>query len=208
MRGLHGFTGKKRLKWGLIEKYKIKVFIVQTMLPTHNDGLTPPLCSMLLPQDGQKKCEMAWKKYFWKRILKRWKQNLLYFGKSDRAIVTHKIKQQKIFVKFAPFRNKVFHLGFEHIPELILAPQAFDFDERKILPWQYYLGVMVDSDRQETIGNDYQTTIKILKSRYSKIAYCSLGTVNNQLDSQTAKHFFEKQINVFGNLLQSATGKV
>ncbi len=195
----------------LIEKYHIKIFFVQTMLPTHNDGHTPPLCSVLMPDDN-KKNKAAWKNYFWRRTLERWKQNLLYFGKSDRSIVTQKIKQQQIPVQFAPFRNKVFHLGFENVLELILAPQAFDFEERKLLPWQQYMGVMVDTDRQETIKNDYQTTIETLKRQYSKIAYCSLGTVNNQLDSFTAKRFFEQQIDIFGHLpdvaLVLSVGKV
>jgi UDP:flavonoid glycosyltransferase YjiC (YdhE family) len=183
----------------LIRKYNIKVFFLQTMLPTHNDGLTPPLCSVLMPNDS-KKNKAAWKDYFWRRTFKRWKQNLLYFGKSDRAMINRKIKQQAIPEWFTPFRNKVFHLGFENVLELILAPQAFDFEERKLLPWQQYMGVMVDTDRQETINNDYQKILEKLKRDYSKIVYCSLGTVNNHLDVNMAKRFFEQQITIFQKL--------
>ena len=183
----------------LLERYNTRVFFLQTMLPTHNDGLTPPLCSVLLPQNEQES-KAAWKKHFWQRTLTRWTQNWLYLGKNDRAMMDQKIKQQAIPAQFAPFRNKVFHLGFQQVPELILAPQAFDFKERRLLDWQQYLGAMVDTTRPETISESYLKKLESLKAQHQKVVYCSLGTVNNVIDSQVAKRFFEQQIAVFRQL--------
>lgn len=184
----------------LITKLKIKVFFLQTMLPTHYDGITPPLNSALSPQKDFILSKKAWDKYFWERSLQLLKQNLLYLGKSDRAIVNQKFNIQKIPDEFAPVRNKVFHVGFKNIPELILAPKEFDFLERKLLDWQQYLGVMVDINRVEIINEDFVQDLNHFQNKYKGLIYCSLGTVNNIIDIEKARQFFEYQIEVFKTL--------
>ena len=179
----------------LLKQQKIKTCFLQTMLPTHYDH-TPPLNTVLMPHD-KKATEKAWKAYFRKNALKYWTQNMLFLGKSDINIVKLKIKKQQISKHYTAFRNKTFHIGFENITELILAPQAFDFEERSLLPWQHYLGTMIDLDRPENIAQTYLDTIQNLKISHQKLVFCSLGSINMlEKKGQTARLFFENPITI------------
>jgi len=95
--------------------------------------------------------------------------------------------------------DKVFHVGFNNVPEWIAAPAAFDFPERQLLPFQCHLDTLVDLDRVEDLPPAYQTTInRIEQDRQSnpdvKLIYVSLGTAQQAQKEGAEKRFFNRLI--------------
>lgn len=182
----------------LLHQYlnRVKVFFVQTMLSTYNDGITPPLNSTAMP----KQAKIAWIKANWKR---KWMRTFDYFkflGFSNLSIIKRKFKENQISEQYKINLNKVFHVGFENIPELVLAPKAFEFTDKPVKHKQYYVGSTVPIYTETVVGKKFERLfeqIKESKAKGKKIVYCSLGTIHLLHTKGKSEDFFKTVIQAF-----------
>lgn len=179
-----------------------KVIILQNMLSTYDDGLTPPLNSTLVPGvDSAKAIRKAWQTEYWNRKINALKQQLRYAGYNQLSIIRWAFKHNKLPETHRIRTDKVFHVGFDNVPEWIAAPRAFDFPERKLLPFQHHLNTLVDLERIDDLAPAYQSVIdRIEQDRLTnpaiKLIYVSLGTAQLAEKEGTEEQFFNKLIEV------------
>ena len=168
-----------------IKDKKVSVVILQTMLSAYEDANTPPLTSRCIPGvDSPASIRGAWRQYYRLRGLKRGWQTIQYLGRSNHRIIRQKFRQNQVPDRYRIRSDKTFHTGFDHVPEWILYPQAFEFPQRTIHSFQQYLGLMVDANRVEELSPVYITMLKQLEQEKSanpelKMIYASMGTVSN-----------------------------
>lgn len=183
----------------LFQNGDFKIVFLQTMLSTYDDGATPPLNSIAIPGKlPYENIRSVWRNYY----LKRWFQDAVerfkYFGMSRMKCVRIAFKFNKIPEKYAIIEKKIFHVGFDNIPEWIAAPRGFEFPERRLLSFQSYIGMSVDLNRVEDVSPDYKTIIRCILSEKVhnadlKIIYISFGTVQKP-DKFDAEPIFFKRI--------------
>jgi zeaxanthin glucosyltransferase len=186
----------------LLARSQTKVVILQNMLSTYNDGLTPPLNSALVPGIASAKAiRKAWQTEHRKRKINLLKQQLTYAGYSRLGLIKWAFNRNKLPNAHRIRTDKVFHIGFDNVPEWIAAPRAFDFPERKLLPFQHHLNTLVDLDQVEDPAPAYQTAIeRIDQERQTnpliKLIYVSLGTAQEAEKKGAEERFFNKLIAV------------
>lgn len=173
-----------------------KVFFVQTMLSSYNDGITPPLNSSA----SLNQAKNAWLKL---KIKQKWtvfSSTIKYFGFHNLAIIKRKFKENQVSQQYSLDLEKVFHVGFRNIPELVLAPLDFEFTEKKLRENQYYLGSMVQPFPESIIERKFEKLferVKSAKAQGKKVIYCSLGTIHLIHTKGESEKFFKKVIDVF-----------
>lgn len=186
----------------LLTHSQTKVVILQNMLSTYNDGLTPPLNSTLVPGIASAKAiRKAWQTEYRNRKLNALKQKLTYMGHSRLGMIRWAFKRNRLPNTHRIRTDKVFHVGFDNVPEWIAAPRAFDFPERKLLPFQHHLNTLVDLERVEDPAPAYQTVMgRIEQERQTnpliKLIYVSLGTAQEADKKGAEERFFNKLIAV------------
>lgn len=162
-----------------------KVVLIQTMLPTYDDGHTPPLNSALIPgHNSSTAVQNSWRGYYTRRFWRRLGQTIGYFGQSPHRQVRRIFEQNGLPDTYRLRYDKVFHAGIDNLPEWIMAPHEFDFPNRQLLPHQRYLGTMPDLDRAEDMPPAYERLLQslVLERQANpaiKLIYVSLGTVAN-----------------------------
>lgn len=185
----------------LLKANKTQVVILQNMLSTYDDGVTPPLNSALIPGKGSAQAiRSAWKRQYVKRTLNDLSERCKYFGNSRLSTIRWAFRQNGLPDTHRIRTDKVFHVGFDNVPEWIAAPTAFDFPERRLLPFQRHLNTLVDLERIEDLPPAYQTTIdRIEQERRSnpdiKLIYVSLGTAQQAEKKGAEERFFNRLIN-------------
>lgn len=186
----------------LIAHSQTKVVILQNMLSTYDDGLTPPLNAALIPGvDPAKAIRKAWQREYRHRKISALKQQLIYAGYSRRGLIRWAFKHNKLPETHRIRTDKVFHVGFDNVPEWIAAPRAFDFPERKLLPFQHHLNTLVDLERIDELSPAYQSVIdRIEQDRLTnsalKLIYVSLGTAQQADKKGAEEQFFNRLITV------------
>lgn len=173
-----------------------KVFFIQTMLSTYNDGTTPPINSDVMPNQAKN----AWIKTKIKQKYILFSNTIKYFGFHNLSIIKRKFKENQVPEQYDLDLDKVFHVGFKNIPELVLAPLAFEFSEKRIKENQYYLGSMIQPYPETIIERKFEKLfekIKLAKAQGKKIIYCSLGTIHLIHTKGKSEKFFNKVIESF-----------
>lgn len=89
-------------------------------------------------------------------------------------LIERKFRQQQVNPLYKIYKNQIFKIGFDNIPEFFTAPQELEFTPAK-MPHQHYLGPLIDTNRKKTEQSDasYQTILR----PECPIIYCSLGTL-------------------------------
>ena len=181
---------------------KTRVVILQTMLSTYNDGVTPPLNSVLVPgTDPARAISKAWKRQYGQRKMNDLRERLKYAGRSRLSTIRWAFRRNGLPDAHRILTDKVFHVGFDNVPEWIAAPAAFDFPDRQLLPFQRHLDTLVDLDRVEDLPPAYQTAIdRIERDRHSnpamKLIYVSLGTAQQADKKGAEERFFNRLLDV------------
>ena len=184
----------------LLAGRQTEVVILQNMLSTYNDGLTPPLTSTLVPGlDAAESIRKAWVHEYRSRRNNDVIQRLKYLGYSRLSLIRWAFTRNNLPNTHRIRRDKVFHIGFDNVPEWIAAPRAFDFPERQLLPFQRHLNTLVDLERVEDIPPAYQTVIdRIGQERQTnpqiKLIYVSLGTAQQAEKEGAETRFFNRLI--------------
>jgi UDP:flavonoid glycosyltransferase YjiC (YdhE family) len=180
----------------------MRVVILQNMLSTYNDGMTPPLNSVLVPgNDSARAIGNAWKKQYAQRSMNDLRERLKYAGRSRLSTIRWAFRQNGLPDTHRIRTDKVFHVGFDNVPEWIAAPAAFDFPERQLLPFQRHLDTLADLERVEDLPPAYQTVIdRIGQERqsnpYIKLIYVSLGTAQQAQKEGAEERFFNRLIDM------------
>lgn len=186
----------------LLVDSQTKVVILQNMLSTYDNGLTPPLNSALIPgTDSAKAIRKAWQREYRQRKLSTLKQQLIYGGCSRLGLIRWAFKRNNLPQTHRIRTDKVFHVGFDNVLEWIAAPRAFDFPEQKLLPFQHHLNTLVDLDRIDDLSPDYQNAIdRIDQERLTnpalRLIYVSLGTTQQAAKKGAEAEFFNRLIEV------------
>ncbi|MVM40918.1 hypothetical protein GO730_29870 [Spirosoma sp. HMF3257] len=189
----------------MLKGSQTEVVVIQTMLSTYNEGVLPPLNTGLIPgQDSPQTIQGAWKRYYRNRALWRAWQTIKYIGQNPDRLVRRKFRQNNLLSTYRLRDDKVFHVGFDNLPEWIMAPREFDFPERQVLSYQKYLGVMVDLTRTEDLPPTYLTLMeRIAQERQAnlnlKLLYVSLGTVKGaHAKTRDLQRFFKRLFEAVG----------
>ena len=174
-----------------------KFTFLLTKLPLQKDAGIPPLNTYFQP--NERSVKILWQKFFLKRGIKRIGKFIKYLGRDDVSIIHKKFNDVKIPIIHRIFTDKVFQPSFENVDEWILVPQEIDFPNRILLPWQRFVGLMIDVNRNETINKEYKEYIDKIEP-HKKIVYCSLGTVlevHQKKGGVNIKRFFEILLSIF-----------
>jgi len=180
----------------MLAAMRCRVVLLQTMLPTYDDGYAPPLNTSLIPgRDALHTIRQAWRREYARRFLAQLGDSLKYGGMSRRRQIRWAFRKNKLPNTHALRLDKVFHVGFRGLEEWITAPQAIDFLNRPLQPGQQYLGLTIDPDRVEDLPPPYRQTIAHLEQeRLSKptikILYASLGTMQEARKKGAEQRFF------------------
>jgi zeaxanthin glucosyltransferase len=152
-----------------------RVVMLQTKFPMYYSETVPPLNTHAFPG---KTAAALWKKYLSGKKRGQFWDYVRYFGKDDLTLMKQKWKAQRIPEHFVINTNKTFKPTFKNVEEWFLVPPELDFSEQTLLPWQRYIGPMVDIERNENLEPLYLNFIeKQQNKKGGKLIYCSLGTV-------------------------------
>jgi zeaxanthin glucosyltransferase len=179
----------------LLKKHHTKLCFLQTMLSPYNDHATPPLTSLLQPTHAGK-IKMAWQ---WHKIKKESQRLFDWLKYLNRSIIKRAMKIHRIDTILV--LDKVFHIGFENIPEWVLAPIEFEFRGKTLQPHQQYIGLMTQTTLPMLTDSDAQMVAQIEKAQQhgKKIIYCSLGTLHELHTKGKSIAFFQKLITALGS---------
>ena len=184
----------------LLQGSKMQVVILQNMLSTYDDGVTPPLNSALIPGiDPARTIRRAWQRWYLQRTVNDLRQRLTYLGQSRLSTIRWAFRRNGLPNTHRIRTDKVFHVGFDNVPEWIAAPAAFDFPERQLLPFQQHLDTLVDLERVEDLPLAYQTVIDHFEQEQRvdpaiKLLYVSLGTAQQAEKKGAEERFFNRLI--------------
>jgi UDP:flavonoid glycosyltransferase YjiC (YdhE family) len=158
----------------------MRIALLHTMLPATLLPGFPPIDSLALPHDkeGIERAHHAARRRI-KR--KRWHQKLMFLGCDDNLIIERRIRRNTIPPAYLPQFPSVFNYTIRGVPQLILAPKAFDFEmDRRVFPCNY-LGAWVSHGRKEDAHADFRhlqhTVFDRLEAKHLTLIYCSFGTI-------------------------------
>ncbi|MHA8056980.1 glycosyltransferase [Aquirufa nivalisilvae] len=183
----------------IVVNKNIKIVIFQTIFNTKFFKNLPTIFSTNSPSEFTK--NNIQKSFFvFKRIVKNWFNYLKYFG-FDNISLIKKNSRKLINNPQLSFDNRCF-TGFTTIHQKwIMLPIELEFDQLKIEPNSFYLGLYINKD--SAIGNENDVllnSILYLKSKFKKIIYVSLGTLHLKHSRGYSEFFFNTLIEVANRL--------
>lgn len=188
--------------WEGCQDCKILYFCTKPSLG--NNCTTPPVNSNVIPSSNTQILK-TWKWFQLKKKFKNIGSAIYFLGCQDYRVLRDYIKKsaQKTFLNKHPLSwNDFVGLKFNHIPELVLLPQAFEFETFRPNPYQNYIGFQF-SHREEQFGTPNYDAVKTLIARKNKegrlLVYCSFGTIYD-LHGLRIKKFLKKAIEAIKNL--------
>lgn len=177
------------LLYPFLRQNRVKFAFVQTMLSFHQQPQSLPLNCAVVPHENTN-FGWYWQKHFWKRSFKNALDSVIFLGKSSKQVIQAKAKEQQLDALYVLSFRQFARVGFAHIPEFVVAPQALEFAQQK-QPNQQYLGLMVDLNRKESES----CPVFLLLARLAptqRIVYCSFGTLYADFGKKKdILHFFK-----------------
>ena len=154
----------------------IRCIFLDVRYPSYwHDSLIPPGNQYAFPGSSSRK---LWKLYKVKRTFAELGENILYFGKSKKQLVLHKLKELKISDRYTANYKKLYYPSYQNVEEWILLPKELDFPDRKLYAWQEYIPLGFEKDRLEFIPDTLKQFLKIKETvKDSKLVFCSFGTI-------------------------------
>lgn len=179
---------------------RVKIFFLQTMLPTVKADFFPPLSSTQIPLQNihsRVMINLSWKIKALHFNIWRCREWCKFFGRDDVSIVKKKIKLHQI-PRSMHLEDTIFiNYSFKSIPEIILAPQELEFSKLKARTNHFYVGSLINKERKEAdLDRQHEDILKyILHCKQSEpktsIIYCSFGSRYTMYYVQL-KFFFER----------------
>jgi zeaxanthin glucosyltransferase len=170
----------------LLVDHEIQFSLLHTMLPTALKDEIPPLNSLSLRMN-QVAIGRENSKVKWRNLIRRFRQKIKFVWADDGFIIDRNFRQRNILLKFKGTETS-FGFSVNNVPEIILAPQRFNFKEVKISPWQKYLGSCIDRTRIESADEAYlshhQEIFEKVKSQSLKLLYCGFGSIPAENETQ------------------------
>ncbi len=182
----------------LLRKRNVSICFLQMMYSPILSLKIPQITSVLLPSDRLLiilnffKCKIV---IGAKRIFKFF----VFFGYDDYSLLKRQLKKTETNV-LSIRKDRLFHVSFYGIPEILLAPIEFDFKFNQSLTNQYYSSyssIANSSFLGESKAQEIVDGMKIVKSCGRKVIYCSLGTLHSVHTSNKSILFFKKVITAF-----------
>jgi zeaxanthin glucosyltransferase len=177
-----------------VKKRRIRIGLVQTMLPQRVRKDCPPINSLILPGD-RLGISKARKWFYFVRFLKVSGEALKFFGRSNSFVVRRRMKLNHMGAEYLSKEAIPYGFHFNHINELILAPREFDFVQNEESSIEHYVGFMPDEERKEEWDENYEAFQLRLKESLDPVIYCSFGTVKLE-NSTTVNVFISRLMNV------------
>ena len=168
----------------LYSAYGINVVILQTMMSTTQAPTVPPLHSHLVPHYSQlylKLSQLSWRKYYFKRHIRKYWWKLIYFGSDSRTLSTNIIRKCEVS-RDQLDRRRVINMGLKGLYEVNLAPKELDFP-RSYQNYEVLAGHAVDIDRVEPPLDS--ETEDLINDQSKPLIYCSLGTISTIHNSKS-----------------------
>lgn len=187
----------------LLKKDNTQVIFFSTKPSLDRTPTSPPINTVIIPQ-SKNQVDSLWRKHNRKKKWKRLIDSFRYFLHDDLSILKDKIKLDTELAMNHPLVWKnVVGIRFEHIPQIILLPKAFEFQPVEPLPFQHYVGFQF-YERAENAENtpNYEEVIALLTRHQTlgkKIVYCSFGDVYDLYEEEVL-HFLNKLLTSFRGL--------
>jgi zeaxanthin glucosyltransferase len=172
--------------YSLLVNHEIQFSLLHTMLPTMLRDEIPPLNSLILSTD-QVDISKENAKIRWRNFKRKFVQKVKFILADDGFVINRSFRQRNIPWKFKGGETS-FGFSVTNVPEIILAPQNFDFKEAKISSLQKYLGACIDRSRIEHADESYlsqhQEIFGKIKSQSRKLIYCGFGSIPSENEIQ------------------------
>lgn len=163
-----------------LKRRRIKVAFIQTMLSTVIAKGYPELNNPYNPQrpmavrNFQKKAEWQWK-------LTSLLAKIKYLGYDNQFLVKRNFKRNNLPVRYYSKKRSVAGRAFNHVPELILAPEEFEYENYNRQSYQFHVGFALDNQRTEISDSRYLEVLEKIQRNVTEcnhfLIYCSFGTV-------------------------------
>jgi len=144
-----------------------KITVLSTFLPSFPNNLVPPQSIFAMPSNNTAK---IWKEFLDQQSSKVSINNKKEFYKS-------KLIEEKLPEQFGIWNFNGSHPSFNHIRKWYLVPEEFDFIRQTLMPWEKYMGPMIELTREEKVDKQIQLFLKLSNTDKNKsIIYLSFGT--------------------------------
>ena len=128
------------------------------------------------------------------------KQSVLYPFCSDRSLIKNEFAKNRIPMRFRLAGDNHFTKMFKYVPEIITAPEELEFCMGRKKENQYYVGSLIDRNRNEKNRNpetqEFINKIKEWESEKKRIVFCAFGSMSQE-HSKIIASFLEKLFAVF-----------
>jgi len=186
----------------ILNKFNLRVVILQTMLCLDRGPFVPPINSNYIPKKkGLREywqIQWEWRKLFFRRSLKNLLATIYLLG-DDLNSQLRRIAKEGGLASGQIFRKRPFTIGIKKMPELLLSAKELDFERASTPDNYFFIGPMIDMAREEHSEPAFDSFFQSLSCRvYDKLVYCSLGTMATEHNDHCIS-FFQKVIDVFTN---------
>ncbi len=194
------------LIYPFIKSQNIQVIFFSTKPSLDRTPFSPPINTAVIPQ-SKRHVSKLWRQYNRKKKWKRFVDSFRYLLHDDLSILKDKIKLDTELAMNHPLVWKnVVGIRFEHIPQIILLPKAFEFQPIEPLPFQHYVGFQF-YERAENAENtaNYAEVLALLVSQRAsgnKTIYCSFGGVYDLYEKEVL-YFLDKLLTAFQSMKDS-----
>jgi len=130
----------------------------------------PPINSLAMPGDDSD-CDST----LGAIKAKVWRQRMKYFGMDDRAMVTRRLRRNKM-QQLKDIYPSLITLAIKDIDRYVLTYKEFDFHHDHFKSYRY-IGPHFDLAYQEPEAEEFSKRIGDIKVQGKKLVYCSFGTV-------------------------------
>lgn len=160
-------------RYAAVLKTKAKVIMYSTTLANSREKNMPPYFSKYIPGPSVFSAwyvSAIWQWWFFRKKIYFLKYELLSLGHFDFNLKRYYRKNG--LSRRAVEWQRAWPAGFSDLPELMLYPRIFDFGRSQSLPNKFYIGPMVDLDRDQDQQFEWE---KIEKRNF--LVCCSMGTL-------------------------------
>jgi len=163
----------------LLKQMQIACAMLHAMFPTHVLPGRPPVNSLVIPGNSRIEEEAL---VHMRRKMRRTdlRQRLMYFGISDRYIISRRLRRNQIPDHYTLKLPSLFDFQVADVPAFILAPRQFDFPEFDNPAEHHYVGFMQHTRNTPADEKWMQlkSSIEARRAKGSRLVYCSFGTVD------------------------------
>jgi UDP:flavonoid glycosyltransferase YjiC (YdhE family) len=111
---------------------------------------------------------------------KTWRQRFRYFWMDDRWLIKRRLRRNNQ-LHLKSIYDSLLTLALDNVDQLVLTYREFDFVNDKIKGLRY-VGAHPDHGNPEPNTGDFEKLVNNVRSKGSRVVYCSFGTVPTKQD--------------------------